>query len=1197
MRISKSAIFLSLFCLAAGPITTATAPVYAQSKVKSKNKKQIKLSFKNELLPQALKRLEQQSGYKIIFIYDELNGYKVSCDIQTERIEEAMKLLLEGKPLEFSVDGNFVNVSKQVSNVRRVTSGRVVFEEDGQPVVGATVRLKGSRLGTITDVNGHYVLRNIPDGAQTLLISYIGMKPLEVAAQTNMQVALKTEVNSIREVEVVATGMNTMDRRLFTGSTTKVDAEKAKIDGVPDISRSLEGRVVGVSVQNVTGTFGTAPRIQVRGATSIYGSSSPLWIVDGVIQEGIIEVNMDNLSSGNAETLLSSAIAGLNADDIESFQILRDGSATSIYGARAMAGVIVINTKKGSSGRTTLNYTGEFTSRLKPRYTEHNIMNSQEQMSVYQELEKKGYLNPADVVNASSSGVYGKLAQLIQNGTILNTDEACNEWLRLAEYRNTDWFDELFSTELLQNHSVSISTGNEKSQHYMSLSAMYDPGWYQASHVNRYTANVNSNFYITPKVRLQMQGNASVRKQKAPGTLSQETNLVTGEVSRDFDINPYSYCLNTSRVLDPAENYTRNYADFNIFDELENNYMDLNLQEFKIQGHLNLRPFSGMDINLLGAVKSNISDTEHIITENSNQANAYRAMPNTEIRDKNPYLYTDPDDSFAVPVSVLPKGGIYDNTSYRMTAWDFRATVSYNHIYANNQTVNLFGGVETNSVERRNSWMRAWGMEYGFGEIGNYTSDLFKKLKEEGTQYYSKSQRKENTAAFFATGTYAWRNEYVLNGTVRYEGTNTLGKDRKSRWLPTWNVAGAWNAHEERWFAALRPALSHATFKMSYSLTADRGPFNISNTSAIMYASLGWRPNESDQETTISISQLGNSDLTYEKKHELNITADLGFLNNTINLEANWYQRRNFDLIGPCTTQGVGGEISKYGNVADMKSGGVEFSLNATPVKTKDFSWTTTVLYSHQTNEVTNLKNTTRVIDLVRSNGFALEGYSVRSLFSIPFAGLTDEGFPTFIVGNDVVTCTDVNFQEYEDLSWLKYEGTTDPTDYGSLDNEFRYKGLRLNIFVTYSMGNVVRLDPVFHNTYSDLTAMPREFNNRWVSVGEENTTNVPVIPSVRQNFQNSGLSIAYNAYNYSTERVAKGDFVRLKEISADYTLPQKWVTPLHISNVNIKMQATNIWLIYADKKLNGNDPEFFNTGGVSSPMPRQYTLTLRVGF
>ena len=201
--------------------------------------------------------------------------------------------------------------------------------------------------------------------------------------------------------EVVVTGVSNMDRRMFTGATDQIKASDAMIGGMADISRSLEGRSAGVSVQNVSGTFGTAPKIHVRGATSIYGNSKPLWVVDGVVQEDITDINADALSSGDAETLISSAIAGLNADDIESFQILKDGSATSIYGARAMSGVIVVTTKKGRMGQAHLSYTGEFTSRMIPTYGQFNILNSQEQMGIYRELQKKGWLNFSDVLNGS----------------------------------------------------------------------------------------------------------------------------------------------------------------------------------------------------------------------------------------------------------------------------------------------------------------------------------------------------------------------------------------------------------------------------------------------------------------------------------------------------------------------------------------------------------------------------------------------------------------------------------------------------------------------------------------------------------------------------------------------------------------------------------------------------------------------------
>lgn len=279
----------------------------------------------------------------------------------------------------------------------------------------------------------------------------------------------------------------------------------------------------------------------MRGATSIYGSSKPLWVVDGVIMEDVTEVDADDLSSGNAETLISSAIAGLNADDIESFQILKDGSATSIYGARAMAGVIVVTTKKGKAGTNRINYTGEFTMRLKPSYRNFNIMNSQDQMGVYREMYNDGYFSFEKSFRASNSGVFGKMYHLMntydsKTGTfgLPNTEEAMNSYLQKAEYQNTDWFDLLFSNSISQNHSVSMSTGTDKAQYYTSFSVMNDPGWSKQSKVQRYTANVNALYNISTKLSFNAIANASYRKQRAPGTTSQSVNTVTGEVSRDL---------------------------------------------------------------------------------------------------------------------------------------------------------------------------------------------------------------------------------------------------------------------------------------------------------------------------------------------------------------------------------------------------------------------------------------------------------------------------------------------------------------------------------------------------------------------------------------------------------------------------------------------------------------------------------------
>lgn len=282
-----------------------------------------------------------------------------------------------------------------------------------------------------------------------------------------------------------------------------------------------------------------------------------------------------------------------------------------------------------------------------------------------------------------------------------------------------------------------------------------------------------------------------------------------------------------------------------------------------------------------------------------------------------------------------------------------------------------------------------------------------------------------------------------------------------------------------------------------------------------------------------------------------------------------------------------------------MKSNGVEVSLQTTNIKTKDFTWTTNLIYSHTHNEVTKLEADSRVIDLVSGNGFALKGYPVRSLFSIPFKGLNNEGLPTFLDQDGNISVSGVYFQESDKdkLGFLKYEGSIEPTDVGSFGNVFRYKGLSLNVFITYSFGNVVRLDPVFSNTYDDLDSTPKEFNNRWIVPGDEKYTDVPVIASRRQNRNNTDLGIAYNSYNYSTARIARGDFIRMKEISMGYDFPKSVANKIGVGSLSLKLQGTNLFLLYADKKLNGQDPEFVNSGGVAVPVPKQFTFTLKIGL
>lgn len=1102
----------------------------------------------------------------------------------------------------------------------------VVVDESGEAVIGASVVQKGKPSnGVATDIDGKFTL-TVPNNKSQIVVTYVGYEKQELTVKSGvMKIALKVAGQVLDGV--VVTGMAKVDSRMFTGATTKIDAEKTKLSGVADISRGLEGKVSGVQVSNVSGTFGTAPKIRVRGATSIYGSSKPLWIVDGVELADNVELSADDLSSGDAVTLISSAIAGLNADDIESFQILKDGSATSIYGAKAMAGVIVVTTKTGRTGHTSINYTGEFTYRMKPSYRDYNICNSQEQMGIYKEMEQKGWLEFASLRSGSRTGVYGRMYNMLDNYIIdpitgeghfelANTTQAKNAYLREAEFRNTDWFDLLFNSNVMQNHAVSISGGTDKGSFYTSASVMTDPGWYKSSSVERYTFNANALYNLSSRVRVKLLTSDSFRKQKAPGTISQQTDVVNGEVSRSFDINPFSYAMNTSRTLDPNVYYRRNYTDFNIFNELQNNWIDLTVTDLKFQGEVNIKPIMNqnhtVEVNMIGYYRYSNSENNHFVTENSNQARAYRAGIDPEdaiIRASNTYLYTDPDVKNALPETVLPKGGMLFHNKYDVSQYVFRGTANWNGSFNRDHTINMMAGLEASRVDRHSQSFDGWGIVYANGNLPFINSDLFKQMQEENSAYYSEQRSYRRNLAYFATANYSYKMRYVLTGTLRYEGSNQMGKTTQSRWLPTWNVSAAWNAHQEPFFTNARffksGAFTYAKLRTSYSLTAETGPTSYANAEALYYPNRIWNQETDGQQIGLELSGLANSELTYEKKHEFDVGVDLGFVNNRINFVFDWYKRNNFDLIGRVYTEGVGGQTMKYANVAEMASHGVEFTLTTHNIKSANpdgFNWTTDITFAYAKNEITKLVSRSRAIDLIQGTGFALEGYPVRALFSYQFVGLDSHGIPQVIneTTGELSANDEINFQQFDAellKKNLKYEGAVDPTITGGFNNSFSWKGLHLNVFCTYSFGNKLRLSPDFSYAYSDLTAMPKEFKNRWVMPGDEAYTTIPVIASRRQYYADTYLGRAYSAYNYSSARVADGGFIRLKEISLTYDIPKSLLKAIRLNNASVKLSATNIGLLYADDKLNGQDPEFYNAGGVASPNPRQFTLTVRFGL
>ena len=408
------------------------------------------------------------------------------------------------KSLNMLVFMMLIIVTKIAFSQERTIKGKV-SDAEGLPIPGATVVIKGTKQGTQTDFDGNFLIK-VND--QTVLVfSYVGMQSVEktVGQENFIQVTLKESKQELSEIVIVSTGYDRIDKKKFTGAANTIKASDFKIDGVVDVSRMLEGRVAGLNIQNVSGTFGAASQITIRGNSSIFGNNTPLYVIDGVVQEDIIETDLNSLTTGDAETLISSSIAGINASDIQKIDILKDASATAIYGARARNGVIVITTKSGRKNTPlVVRYNMEQTLRDIPHYSQYDILDSKENIAILKEMEAKGWLELPNVAQGRYGGIYYIMADRIntydaasKKFLLENTPEAKNKFLQPYELGNTNWFKHLFRNSIQQTHTLSLSGGGEKNTYYTSLSFMKDPGWSIAENVSRITANIKNTTYFS----------------------------------------------------------------------------------------------------------------------------------------------------------------------------------------------------------------------------------------------------------------------------------------------------------------------------------------------------------------------------------------------------------------------------------------------------------------------------------------------------------------------------------------------------------------------------------------------------------------------------------------------------------------------------------------------------------------------------
>ena len=1018
----------------------------------------------------------------------------------------------------------------------------------------------------------------LPVYAQTILVrgkvvDQSGV-PLSGVTITSKQDASKRTLSATDGAFAIQVGENTTLVFSLTGKKT--------------LEKQATADTLLVKLENEAHSAGVTT---MRQATSVKSTYYPLWVIDGVIYKEDKDFNVADLSSPEAKRLIAAALPGLSESDIQSFQVINDASATALYGQRALGGVISVRTSKAGQGTNSFTYQAELSYRAIPSYREFNILNSQDQMAVFNEMVNGKSLDNSSVFISSRYGVYGWLYNQIYNykdgnGTYgaLNTDEGRTAYFRSAELRNTNWFKELYQHSIRHQHTLTFSTGTQKANYYASLNAALDPGWNKYENSQEYSVNFNADFRPFKGWSFGVRSSAAFSKYHYGG-----------------DFRPASYARTASRTLDPNAYYAYDDTPFNIKHEMMHNTSDYKKANMSIQATINWQPIDQLRFSALGALRylDQYGSTDR--DEQSNAAQVYRNTSKSIIRSNNSRLYRPLDDPKAIPQVVMPYGGIRNSQNIIEERYDGQVKLHYNDSFGANgaHSVSAVGGLEVFEERRLNEWFDAYGVNYDLGYLTTYSPLLFTNLRNQSKQYYKIHPTLNRGVSFVGNVDYNYLGRYRVNASYRREGTNQFGSARTIRWIPTWNVGGTWSIDQESFFPKLRP-LSSLSANLSYGMSGTI-PY-VHNALPRLQTLLPFFGDANLIEPGLYINEPANFNLTYEKMYELNLGVNFGLFDERISTGLTFFNRQGRDLIDQVNPQGTGGFVDGlYGNVAQMTSNGIEVSLTTQNIRSKDFSWSTSVTYTHNTNKVTRLNTNPSVTNL--TDGAARQGYPLNSLFSIPFYKLDANGHPRFFLpsGADVLpdgrhitnprTGGQVAWTAYapDEIDYLMYSGTKTPTDLGGINNSFSYKNFRLGVYIYYSFGAVMRLPEQFATQYNDYQVMGKEFNRRWLRAGDEDRTDVPVIATDAHRQANPYLSNAYENYNKSNVRVAKTDYVQLRDISLSYTVPKSFVQRLRFSSLALKLQASNVALLYADKKLNGALPYSYQ--------PHTYIFTATVGL
>lgn len=1009
----------------------------------------------------------------------------------------------------------------------RTVSGRVTDQKTGEGLPGVTVLLKGTSNGVSTNADGAFSL-NVPATGGALVFSSVNYvtqeRPLGADSQINVGLAADTKVLS----EVVVTGYGTQERRDLTGSIATVQGEAVANLATPSFAQQLGGRAAGVSVQTPSALLGQQPRIQIRGTNSITSGTFPLVVVDG-------QPIFTGQNSG-VDANASSGLADINPNDIESYEVLKDGSATAIFGSRGANGVILITTKHGRKGKATVTYDSY--------------------LGVAETLKRYSVLGADDFI-------------AISNEKALNANPKAK--LLAAPFSDTngnpvstDWQSQIFRNGFQQNHSVAVSGATDKTNYFFSGGYTDQKGVIKANSLQRFTFRANVDSEVKPWLRVGF--NAGLTRTQTLG-LNSSTNGLSGNVASALSLFPNVPARNPDGTP---------YASPGGFLGRGNNTADISFAYPNV--------IFGLENNIYRSISYRILGNGYLEVEPLKNLRL-RSQLSTDTQLEDDFQYLDPRQGDG----RSSNGSVLQQFSPNIR-WNFQNTATYNNLIAENHKINAVIGVE---YQKTNA-------DYYYAQGTNLSDRLLGRngiiSQTLASQSIGGDFLQQGYQSYFGRLNYAFKDRYLLSATLRSDALSSLSPGKQRGWFPGGSIG--WRVSQEDFFknSSLGKVWTDLKLRASYA--------RVGNTNIGYYPYAGlYNPAQYGSQAGAAYGQFNNGDLRWENSKKQDYGIDMGFLDGRIIVTADYYRNFNDNLIlAVPLAQSFGVPLNSYNaNVGALWNKGFEMSVTTQNIRNEDFTWSSSLNFSTNTNQVTSLGEGGNPIPGVYQGGtytITQVGSSIGSLYGFDYQGINAaNGNPlykkmngTLVQGNiatatyaayDAANPTDVSKGASLSTADKIILGQTNPKFFGGFDNTFTYKGFDLDIFLRYNVGNSIMNITRQQLLRMDFLNNGSEILGRWQSADNPGDGTTPRVYLGRGDF--------INTTNSSSSRfVQKGDFLRIQNITLGYTLPTRYVGALNLNRIRVFGQVQNLYTFTSYK---GIDPEV-NTVNSSTAANNSNILT-----